>query len=74
MKCVLKIDKVMRTVCLTACLLLLLGNQEEARAEQHGGDQFKNWPVKPGPWVEGTKGEVRLTLTVMFSGYFSLIS
>ena len=25
---------------------------------EHGGDEFKNWPVKPGPWVQQTKGEV----------------
>ena len=25
---------------------------------EHGGDEFKNWPVKPGPWVQPTKGEV----------------
>ena len=28
-----------------------------AQAE-HGGDEFKNWPVKPGPWVQPTQGEV----------------
>ena len=28
-----------------------------ARAE-HGGDEFKKWPVKPGGWVQATKGEV----------------
>jgi len=26
--------------------------------EQHGDDEFKNWPVKPGPWVQQTRGEV----------------
>jgi len=25
---------------------------------EHGGDEFKNWPVKPGAWVQATKGEV----------------
>jgi len=25
---------------------------------EHGGDEFKNWPVRPGPWVESTKGEI----------------
>ena len=25
---------------------------------EHGGDEFKNWPVKPGPWVQATRGEV----------------
>ena len=23
--------------------------------EQHGDDEFKNWPVKPGPWVQQTR-------------------
>ena len=27
-------------------------------AAEHGGDEFKNWPVKPGAWVQATKGEV----------------
>ena len=25
---------------------------------EHGGDEFKKWPVKPGGWVQATKGEV----------------
>lgn len=29
-----------------------------AWAQTHGGDEFKNWPERPGPWVQATRGEV----------------
>jgi len=39
-------------------LLWLLSICTISTAQQHGGDEFKNWPVKPGPWVQQTRGEV----------------
>ena len=43
--------------CLTVVTTLVTVKVNFALAE-HGGDEFKNWPVKPGPWVQATKGEV----------------
>lgn len=38
-------------------LLLLLSLISQVGAE-HGGDEFKTWPVKPGTWVDQTHGEI----------------
>ncbi|XP_023335137.1 beta-hexosaminidase subunit alpha [Eurytemora carolleeae] len=27
-------------------------------SQEHGGDEFKNWPERPGAWVQQTRGEV----------------
>jgi len=43
------------------CWTLLLSLSVIIRVSEgqtHGGDEFKNWPVKPGPWVQQTRGEV----------------
>jgi len=40
---------------LTITLLTVLTTK--LTLSEHGGDEFKNWPVKPGPWVQATRGE-----------------
>lgn len=38
--------------------LVTLSHINSVSSVEHGGDEFKTWPVKPGGWVEPTQGEV----------------